>query len=614
MYGNCACFTGKVVYLLVAIIFIVAGKAYAQIVVKRYQHQRKTVYFINPQTGSDRNSGATSHSPWKTFAPCAKLTFVAGDELKITAAGAFHETLIIHGEGNRKHPVTVSFAPGRYDFFPDKAQKKQLNISNTNDDPQGFKAIAICIDHAAYVNIKANGARVVLRGKMIETYIDHSHNINITGISYDYARPTVSELTVIKTEPGFADLKINAGSKYQVNNGKLNWVGEGWSYQAGWYWQELNMLTNEVARKSLSLDSVKFEDKGNCLVRATFNTNPGFIASRVYQTRDVTRDCAGIFMERCSNIIFKNVKIYYMHGMGMVAQFCNNISIDSLSVRPNPRSGRTCAAWADILHFSGCKGNIKIKNCYLSAANDDAVNVHGTYLRIVEQPAANQLKVRFMHSQTYGFEAFTIGDSIQLVNAETLMPYQSNLVTKVVVQNEKDVLLTLQTPLAGILGKNDVVENITWTPSVHISNCTIARIPTRGVLISTRKKVVIEHNRFQLTHASAIMIADDAKSWFESGRVQNVTIRKNLFLNCGGPIIQIHPENTQSDGYVHQHIKIAQNHFFMNNTQLLDAKSTEGILLSGNMIKTSFKTDVDAMINLSDCRNITVHSNCLIKK
>ena len=101
-----------------------------------------------------------------------------------------------------------------------------------------------------------------------------------------------------------------------------------------------------------------------------------------------------------------------MHGMGVVSQFSENIIFNNLKIAPRPGSLRTNSSWADNLHFSGCRGKIIVRDCVLGASHDDAINVHGTHLRIVDQPAPNKITVRFMHPQTFGFDAFAVGDRI----------------------------------------------------------------------------------------------------------------------------------------------------------------------------------------------------------
>ena len=160
-----------------------------------------------------------------------------------------------------------------------------------------------------------------------------------------------------------------------------------------------------------------------------------------------------------------------MHGMGVVSQFSENIIFNNLKIAPRPGSLRTNSSWADNLHFSGCRGKIIVRDCVLGASHDDAINVHGTHLRIVDQPAPNKITVRFMHPQTFGFDAFAVGDRIDYVSCKTLVPYASNTVSGNKKLNEKEIELTLRQPNPGNIQPNDAVENTTLS-LIHISEPT----------------------------------------------------------------------------------------------------------------------------------------------
>lgn len=571
----------------------------------------KTAWCINPQTGNDQSTGKDSRHAWKTFAPLNRLTLLAGDKVNILAPGDFYQSLIPKAKGTNAAHITINFAPGVYNFYPDGALKKQFQISNTNDVPDGMKAIALYLNNCRFVDIKGRGAKLVMRGKMIETCLDHSENIILDGLTYDYYRPTVSELTVVNTGDHFADLQIHPESKYSIKDSLLTFQCEGWQHKPFWLWQVLDTTTGDLQRTDIAVDSIRYAETGTNQVRAWFKKNPGFKTGLVYQNRDVTRDCSGIFMQRSKNISLKNIHINFMHGMGVVSQFCQNIRMDHISVRPDPASGRTCAAWADILHFSGCRGNIEISNSYLSGANDDAINIHGTYLRVISTTKPQQVLVRFMHNQTYGFDAFIPGDSIAFIHAETLREYSNNVVVQAQKINAKDFLLTLKKTVPASINPTDVIENTTWTPQVWIHHDTVARIPTRGILVTSRRKTLIENTVFLHTHMSAISIADDAASWYESGMVKDFVIRHNQFVQCGEPAIIICPENTRSDGPVHQNIVISDNRFDLQGTKALSAKNTSGIKFNNNTIKADKPFDIKKGLELKDCADVKVSGNIL---
>ena len=566
-------------------------------------------YYIDPAKGNDSNSGKTSAKAWKTFTGINRLILSVGDNVIVLSPGEFHETMAVVARGTKEKPVTIKFAPGKYDFFPDGAFKTQLQISNTNDVPYGLKAIALMVDSSRFVNVTGSSALVNLRGKMIETYINHSSNIKLSGLSFDYHRPTVSEFKITELTENHADAVVNNDSEFSVKDSILNWIGEGWHYQPDSYWQQYDPATHMLERLNIPQQNLKYAALTPHLVRIFFKQNPGFQRGMVYQNRDVTRDCAGVFIQKSNNIGLDHIRIYFMHGMGIVSQFSKNLRFTNVTVKA--RTGRTCAAWADILHFSGCSGKIEIAGSYLSGANDDAINVHGTFLKITEKLSPRQVKVKFMHDQTYGFDAFSTGDSVGLVHPASLLTYQNNKLLKVQKLNDKEFLLNLDNPLPEDAQTGDVVENITATPQVWIHHNTIEKIPTRGILVTTWRKVLIENNIINRTHNSAIMISDDASSWYESGAVKDVTIQNNTFFECGGPVIGVLPENKViSASAVHTGIKITGNKVILKDAQFIDASSTSGIRISGNKITpVGAVKDIDKLISLKNCTDIKIYNN-----
>jgi hypothetical protein len=112
------------------------------------------------------------------------------------------------------------------------------------------------------------------------------------------------------------------------------------------------------------------------------------------------------------------------------------------------------------------------------------------------------------------------------------------------------------------------------------------------------------------------LIGDDAKSWYESGMVNDVTIRHNRFINCGTPVIHIAPENEEIalDNPVHRNIRIVDNKFRLNNNPVLHAKSTQGLHVLDNDVagSTTFTANSDAasfVIELEACSEVVIQHN-----
>ena len=181
----------------------------------------KTTYYIDPVKGDDENSGLRESRAWRTFSHISQLQLAPGDRVDITSPGSFDQTLILRGKGTTVDPVEVHFAAGRYDFFTDNITRKKYNISNTNSQPDSLKAIGILLEGAKHFNIRGPGAEIFCRGKMIEVCIDSCENITISGLHFDYHRPTVSEFQVVEVGEDYVDLQIHKDSEYRIEDGDI---------------------------------------------------------------------------------------------------------------------------------------------------------------------------------------------------------------------------------------------------------------------------------------------------------------------------------------------------------------------------------------------------------
>ena len=97
-----------------------------------------------------------------------------------------------------KSNATLLLPGGRIDIWPDGAVKRELYVSNsTEDDKQPkLKNIAFFLENCKNLTIYGNNTLVILHGKMVSFAIFNSTNIQLRNISFDYERPTMSELTI----------------------------------------------------------------------------------------------------------------------------------------------------------------------------------------------------------------------------------------------------------------------------------------------------------------------------------------------------------------------------------------------------------------------------------
>jgi hypothetical protein len=205
-----------------------AASDYSMLATQRGVSPGRTTYYINPISGNDTNSGLKAGDPWQSFQNVNRLLLSAGDRVEVLAPGPFHQSLAAMGAGISTAPVEIHFAPGRYDFYPADALKLSLNISNDNDTPSTPKAIAMLFKDIRHLRVIGTNTDIYIRGKMIETMLDHAENVSFEGLAFDYQRPTVSEFTVMQVGSNWAEVQVHPDSTYNLEEGKLVWVGEGW--------------------------------------------------------------------------------------------------------------------------------------------------------------------------------------------------------------------------------------------------------------------------------------------------------------------------------------------------------------------------------------------------
>lgn len=444
----------------------------------------------------------------------------------------------------------------------------------------------------------------------------------IQDIRVDFERPAGSELTYTKVDDQGVEVSIHRDTRYDIVNGKLSLYGEGWrsnqnhcieynpeletfSYSYGW-----NILAQSEA-KEIALGKVRF------VTPKDFRPKVG----NTLTIRDIIRNQVGMFIFESKDITLSEVHMIYMHVLGIVSQYSNNITMDRVKCMPKKGSERYLAASADMMHFSGCRGKITIDSCQYVGALDDPINVHGTHLRAIDKIDNNTLRLRFMHAQSYGYNAFFQGDTIAFIQAASMQRFGKACVI-FNRESDKTLLASFDSPVPYKLEMGlDCVENLSATPELEVRNCYFTRTSTRGTLVNTPRKVVIENNTYYKTGMSAILIEGDSNNWFESGTVTDILIRGSVFVDCaysGGPgnaIIAINPSNSIIDAEhpVHKNIRIENNIFKIFEYPVLFAKSVGGLTFKNNKIvrtnTMSPRSNNKNTYYLNGCKDVVIRGN-----
>lgn len=488
--------------------------------------------------------------------------------------------------------VEIRLAPAVYNISKEMAVPLLRHVSNTTsreENPMALKHFGLYLKGLSDITIDGRGATLLTHGEMTAIAIDSCRNIRVRNLTIDASDPSVAEMRVVFRTDSILVAELAATTRCRIDSlGKLYWQGEGWEFTGG-------IAQRYDGVHTLRCDSPLDRYTSAELLGSTVTLHyaeggaPDCHAGDVFQMRHSLRTEVATLIDRSAGVEFMDVTYRFLGNFGIVGQFSENLTFERVTCAPDPASDRTCAGFADFMQMSGCSGKVKIKDCRFAGSQDDPINIHGTYLKVIASDGA-RLTARFSHPQTYGFLPFAAGDEIALVDVRSMLPFAESRVVGARMIDDYDVELQLADDIGGLMASHRgvAIENLTATPEVEITGCTFTLTPTRGILLTTPRRTVISHNTFIGIPMSAVLISGDCRSWYESGAVNDVTISHNRFIDCAAPAIRIAPENAVYEGPVHTGIRITDNTFIFSalapGAPMVSAKATSGLTLLGNRV------------------------------
>lgn len=505
----------------------------------------------------------------------------------------------------QQRPIRIVFPKGRYDIYQDSAFVRTYYISN--HDQINPRKVGFALENLKNVTLDGQGSELIFHGRMIPFSIIDSENITLKNFSIDFKVPAIRQLTVLKVAPATDEMLVEIYPKghYKIKEGKLVFTGANYEVHPnnGMVFMPNKRMAYRRADIAFNPKSVEEVAPNRFLIKG-WNQNKVSQPGNRFVLRDYMRPGAGVFVSESKNIKLENVAVHYADGMGLIAQRTENITLDGFKVAlRGPEDPRYFTTQADATHFVMCKGKIISKNGLYEAMADDAINIHGIYLRITQRVDDHTVRARYMHHQAWGFPWGDVGDEVHFINSETMEnvgeKYKITTIKAVGAPTafgakEFDITLNKALP-AGISPQGKfAIENLTWTPEVEFTHNLVRNNRARGALFSSPRKTLVEYNTFDHTHGAAILIAGDANGWFESGPVKDIIIRKNKFINAltanyqfTNAIISIYPEIPDlkdQKQYYHSNIVIEDNVFDTFDTPILYAKSTDGLIFKDNKV------------------------------
>jgi len=529
----------------------------------------------------------------------------------------------------KEKPISdIKFEKGTYHFYPDKGFEKFCYISNHGDlmvktpfPIQGFKDLVI----------DGQGSTFIFHGVMIPFLIEQSNNITVKNVTIDWHEPFHSEGLIVANDENKKsfDMQISDDYPYEIRNGQIYFIKEYYEHSLG---QSIlfdpvrkavayntdaytPITTSSRTPVSNNLDKIKykydhddrapeFKDIGKENRLIVEQLKPGLVRVHNHKKQmppvgmiltmkgeqGLNRVCPAFIVSHTNGFNGTNVNIHHAGGMGIIAENSSDLILDNFNITPS--HGRMVSTTADATHFVGCRGKVVLKNCTFTNQLDDAMNVHGTYQKIVDIIDNYSVGVRMMHHQQLGFVIGDKNDNIGFVRlSNSFFPYSKGTIKKTEYFNNRYQIITFNKKIPADLKPGDLIENLDAYPDLLVQNCNISNNRARGLLISNPINTIIENNIFS-TEMEAILMPVESGYWYESGNAANVVIRNNVFQDCqygGGHnrgVIRFVTDD-DNENIAFKNIEISNNTFNQFDNLILEISNTDGLKFTGNTITNS---------------------------
>lgn len=518
----------------------------------------------------------------------------------------------IKNETKANDKTVLVFEKGTYEFHPEGAEERIYYISNHDQDNP--KKVGIALENFKNLTLEGNGAEFLFHGRMLPVSVLHCHNITLKDFHIDFATPHIAQVQIVENDAQRGiTFRVAPWVNYRITpDSTFEHSGEGWTIRPSWgiaFEKDTRHIVYNTSDIGFNLKGIY--ETGQRTLHAPKWKDKRLVPGTVIAMRGWGRPTPGIFLSHNKDTKIQHVKVHYAEGMGLLAQVCENIDLDGFGIclrgADDPRYFTT---QADATHFSGCKGKITSVNGLYENMMDDAINVHGTYLKVIKRIDDHTLVGRYMHGQSWGFTWGYAGDKVQIVRSATmeLTGYEGKITSIKPYDKDSELgvrefIIRLDKPLASDITEKEGfgIENLTWTPEVYFAGNTIRNNRARGSLFSTPRKTLVENNLFDHTSGTGILLCGDCNGWYETGACRNVIIRKNTFINAltsqfqfTNAVISIYPEIPnlkEQTKYFHGGrkgaIRIEKNTFETFDNPILYAKSVDGLVFRNNTIRTN---------------------------
>ena len=528
--------------------------------------------------------------------------------------------------------VTFVIEKGVYDIDMGFTQPGFYYVSN-NDG--GVKNIFFPIRHKKDIEIDFSGATLIFHGLIFPFVIDQSEGITLRNFSVKYSDTFYLQGKILKKEGESLTIACSNRAKYCFEGSDLILSGEGWERnfsEAVGLVQEFDGVLHRVAYRApvlvckftesdkvrssipLALNTLLLQPAGEGMIRISGNKNDYFTEGNQLVLSVMGRETDIFLFNDSKDTVIENVNIYNGSAMGVIGQVSENITLNRVRIMREEGASDIISTLADATHFVNCSGRIVMKDCVFENMLDDATNIHGIFTGVSEILSDSEVIVTLGHEQQFGVNIYKPGDRVSILKSCTNVVKGSIIVVSSELIGENRIRLQISGDTEK-LSEGDHLENDFRMPEIYISGCRTGNNRPRGFIVASSKKTVIENCVFYNSDAG-VATYGDVCYWFESGRVSDVTIRNNLFLECnyqcGEACIVVKPEvECEGDGCFHKNYKVYGNRVVTNSGTILSAYGVDGVLVENNTLQwgKTYPNHKAPVVLAENCKNVTERNN-----
>lgn len=533
---------------------------------------------------------------------------------------------------------------GNYNFSVKDTFKGEFYPSN-NDG--GIRNVVFYVHDKENIEIDGNGSNFIFDGNVSPFVIENCENITLKNLTIDFLKPLCVQAEVISSNEEYIDLKTDKKIfNYELQGENILWDLNGGKFDCESmyifdYDNDCRSGRKNYIMSNFVVGSHTEKHADSCWVKTTCGTEfPQYLLVKAKEIKSgvvrfeflprsarmlygkgkrlvfmfnktPARSDDTIFIAGCKNVRLENVNIRRGIGMGIIAQLCENLEALNCSVAPNFERGDLVSTLADSMMFVDCRGELSVKNSFISSSIDDGLNVHGTYSP-VDGVKDNVVFLHSGHTQQRGYLPYRVGDRMRIIERETLKAvFEGSVIEGSISDDKSNFVVTVDRNAPLEREKQYVAYNASAQPFVRIENCEYER--STCVLISSENEIDFKNNKVH-TLCGAMRIKDDPTIWYESGKTNAVNIIGNDFINCGewsyDYLIQFITRGGKGEEFSHRNAVIAGNKFIGGNTQYLKAENVSGITFKDNYFRLidEIPSESESVI-LENCENADVKIN-----